>query len=123
MRVLIAVLIASLPLLVTFGATRAYSSIPKNDGAKMEIENLYPDTGLIMDDPGTIGDGVLVTMQNGNVFAFENQDGDWNIGNLVSILFDDNGTEIVYDDIIISYRYAGWISETEMQNWIKHPNP
>ena len=84
-----------------------------------EIENLYADVGVIMDDPGKIGDDVIITMQNGNMFAFENDDGDCNIGNLVSVLLDNNGTENVYDDIIVDYIYAGWISESEMKIWIK----
>ena len=119
MRIIIAILIAALPLLVSFGITK-YS---ENQGEKINIDNLYADCGVIMDDPGQLGDIVIVTMQNGNMFAFENEDGDWNIGNLVSILFDNNGTDIVYDDIIIDYKYAGWVSETEMRNWIKYPNP
>lgn len=118
MRIMLAVIISALPLLVTFGVTK-YS---ENRGEKINIENLYADCGVIMDDPGIVGDTVTVTMQNGNMFAFENQDGDWNYGDLVSILFDNNGTEKVYDDIILDYKYAGWISETEIENWIKYPN-
>ena len=115
MKVILAIVIASIPLLLTSGIIHFYG----DREAKPKSENLYADCGVIMDDPGKIGDDVIVTMQNGNMFAFENEDGDWCIGNLVSILFDNNGTDIVYDDIIISYRYSGWISETEMENWVK----
>ena len=82
---------------------------------KPDTSNLYADCGVIMDEPD---EDVVVTMKNGNMFAFGNVDGDWQVGDIVSILFDDNGTEIVYDDIIISYRYSGWISDSELQNWI-----
>lgn len=79
----------------------------------------YADCGLIMDEPDDV---VCVTMQNGNVFTFKDDDGDWSVGNLVSILFDDSGTPIVYDDKILDCRYSGWVSEEEFDNWIKCPN-
>jgi len=82
--------------------------------------NTYADCGVIMDDPGKLGDDVIVTMQNGHMFAFENEDGDWCIGDLVSIMFDDNGTLDITDDIILDHpRYSGWISAEEMQQWVK----
>ena len=86
-----------------------YTQSWKHDG-------LYADAGLIMEEPGEI---VWVTMQNGNVFGFYNNEGDWTIGDIVSVLFDDNGTPLVYDDIILACKYSGWVSDKEMETWIK----
>lgn len=80
------------------------------------IKNHYADCGIIMQDPD---ENVVITMQNGHMFSFENLDGDWNKGDIVSVIFDDNGTEKIFDDIIVSYKYSGWISDAEMQDWVK----
>lgn len=85
--------------------------IPKEPTAQ-----LYADCGAILEEPGK---DVIITMQNGNQFSFENVDGDWMKGDLVSAIFDDNGTENVEDDEIISYQFSGWITENEQKNWIK----
>lgn len=79
-------------------------------------KEIYADCGAILEDPT---DTVIITMQNGNQFSFENFDGDWMTGDLVSVIFDSNGTEEVFDDIIISCRYSGYISENEQKTWIK----
>ena len=102
--------------LILFG----YGLGTKIESVKAESEtgnsNIYADCGLIMDEPTEI---VQVTFQNGNVFAIENTDGDWILGDLMTIIFDDNGTMEIYDDTIISYKYSGWISKSEIENWIK----
>lgn len=82
----------------------------------LDLSHYYANTGLIMEEPG---DTVFAVMQNGNVFEFLNEGEDWFVGDIVSILFYDNGTDIVYDDIIISCRYSGWVSDEEMQKWVK----
>ena len=93
-----------------------------NARAKIDITdyegNIYADCGLIMKKPSKKG-RVVITMQNGNQFAFTDKDEDWMVGDLVAVVFDDNGTEKVYDDIILSTRYCGWISKKEMKRWIK----
>ena len=47
---------------------------------------------------------------NGNVWEFEDTCGDWEIGDVCSVLMCDNGTEIVTDDIIMSVKYSGWVN-------------
>ena len=89
---------------------------------KDPTENIYADCGLIMEEPEEIEESfykVTITMQNGNSFSFISEDGDWSRGDLVSAMFDSNGTENVIDDEIISCRYSGWISENEQKTWIK----
>lgn len=81
-----------------------------------ETPEIYADCGVILQQPGS---DVIVTLQNGHMFSFENEDHDWMIGDLVSIVFENNGTPEITDDTIISYRYSGWISESEQESWIK----
>ena len=43
---------------------------------------------------------------NGNEWIWEGAE-DWNIGDYVTATMNTNGTEIIYDDIIVSLRYIG----------------
>lgn len=89
---------------------------PKSETRKAH-HTLIADTGVIMDEPD--GETIIATLQSGHMFCFDDEDHDWCVGDLVTMIFDDNGTPIITDDIIISYRYSGWISRAELKNWIK----
>lgn len=52
---------------------------------------------------------ITTTCGNGNMFAFYSATEDWAVGDLCSLIMFDNGTEIVYDDIVVSARYGGFI--------------
>lgn len=87
-----------------------------------KLAGYYADCGLIMDEIRETPENsyeITITMQNGNMFSFISEDGDWMPGEIVSAIFYDNGTPEVKDDEIISCRYSGWISDEEAQNWIK----
>lgn len=81
-----------------------------------KINNLYPDVGCIMKKPCKT---VEITMQNGNRFAFQNEDGDWCKGDLVAVIMDSRGTPKVTDDRIVSVKYAGYVSKSEIKKWVK----
>ena len=53
-------------------------------------------------------DADLVTVVDGagNAWQFEGVE-DWEEDDFVSLLMDDNGTEFIYDDVILAARYAG----------------
>lgn len=102
---------------ITACATVTGSFIPKGN-----LNNYYADCGVIMQDITKTQDDlyeITITMQNGNQFSFLSEDGDWEVGEIVSAIFADNGTPNVSDDVIISCRYSGWVSDDELQNWIK----
>ncbi len=87
-----------------------------------KLTGYYADCGLIMDAIRETPENsyeITITVQNGNMFSFISEDGDWNRGEIVSAIFYDNGTPEVTDDEIISCRYSGWISADEMRSWIK----
>ena len=78
--------------------------------------NIYANAGVVTEISGQT---VTMTLQNGHMFDFEADDGDWFIGDLVVATFDDNATETITDDIILDARYCGWIPEDQMGTWIK----
>lgn len=94
---------------------------PEPEVIYAEPQGIYAQCGLIMDEILEIPEGyeVTITMQNGNKFAFVSEDGDLEIGEIISSVFDDKGTDDVFDDEIISYRYSGWVSVNEMEIWVK----
>ena len=57
--------------------------------------------------------------QNGNEWELLIEDGDMFEGDLISVMFDDMGTREITDDEIISWRYCGWVSDSEMSAWVK----
>lgn len=57
--------------------------------------------------------------QNGNEWVALEEDGDMFYGDLISVMFDDLGTAIIYDDIITDWRYCGYISDGEAAHWVK----
>ena len=46
---------------------------------------------------------------NGITFRFIDLSEDWYVGDLAAVIFDDNGTEIIFDDTIKDVRYVGFI--------------
>lgn len=52
-------------------------------------------------------DAVICEDCNGNLWAFYGIE-DWDIGDCASLVMNDNGTEIIYDDIIENVRYSAW---------------
>jgi hypothetical protein len=66
----------------------------------------YPMTTVVT-DVNYDTDEVTCTDFNGNDWVFTECE-DWNEGDICSMIMCDNGTEIIYDDIIISERYDGW---------------
>lgn len=51
-------------------------------------------------------DTVTIEYRNGNLWDFYGIE-DWQVGDYCACLMDNNGTEIIYDDIICSTRYEG----------------
>ena len=67
--------------------------------------NVYPASGFVT-DMNVPENTVTVTDATGHEWAFEGTE-DWFIGDGVSMILSDNGTEIVTDDTILSVRYNG----------------
>ena len=74
---------------------------------------IYPETAKVVEvDYDT--DTVTVETFTGFLFTFEGCE-DWMVGDCASLIMEDNGTELVYDDEIIMAQYGGW----ELVNWYR----
>lgn len=67
----------------------------------------YPTT-MIVNELDYNENIVICVDFNGNEWAFEEIE-DWCIGDIVSMIMDDMGTELIYDDTIIMVRYSGYM--------------
>lgn len=70
-----------------------------------QTSHKYPMTGIVR-ELDEADDAVVVEDINGNRWAFLGIE-DWEIGDIASIIMNDVGTEIIYDDVIVSVRYSG----------------
>ncbi len=75
--------------------------------------DLYPETAKVVE---VDYDADLVTVETftGFLFAFYGCE-DWAEGDCASLIMEDNGTDLVYDDEIVMAQYGAW----ELVNWQK----
>lgn len=50
---------------------------------------------------------IELTDKSGNVWMYESEDGDIDLGDEMALTMYDNETKTIYDDIIVSVRYEG----------------
>lgn len=65
----------------------------------------YPLTTIVTEINPEI-DVVSITDNNGFVWQFYGVE-DWEEGDICSVIMNDNGTETIFDDIIVTTRYGG----------------
>lgn len=75
--------------------------------ATMAYADIYPTTMIVVELDNQ-HDIVICEDFNGNQWAFEGIE-DWCIGDIVSMIMDDMGTESIYNDTIIMVRYSGYM--------------
>lgn len=69
--------------------------------------DLYPETAKVV-EVNREEDTVTVETFNGHLFVFEGCE-DWIEGDCASLIMEDNGTDLVYDDSIVMAQYGAWI--------------
>ena len=69
--------------------------------------DLYPETAKVIDVTYD-EDIVTVVIFTGFIFTFYGCE-DWYMDDCVSLIMEDNGTELVYDDEIVMAQYGAWI--------------
>ena len=74
---------------------------------------IYPETAKVV-EVNYDTDTVTVETFTGFLFSFYGCE-DWTVGDCASLIMEDNGTELVYDDEIIMAQYGGW----ELVNWYR----
>lgn len=67
---------------------------------------MYPQT-FIMSAMDTAQDALILIDSTGNEWVWFGIE-DYEMGDIVAAIMDDNGTEIIYDDVIITMRYTGY---------------
>lgn len=72
---------------------------------------LYPEMGMVVEIEETDDTENLITVEvgNGNLFSFYDAEEDWLLGDFCAMIMDSKGTEIVYDDEIVSTKYCGFV--------------
>lgn len=86
--------------------------------AQEEI-NYYPLTAIITN---VDGNEITATSINGNKWQFLDDEEYYEKGDMVSLLMDDKGTDLVFDDEIVKVHYCGNVAEwkkIEVKNKIK----
>lgn len=63
---------------------------------------LYPSGGIVE----VIDDTVYITDSTGNVWSFYGSE-DWQTGDYAAMIMDNNGTDTIYDDVILQVCYIG----------------
>ena len=71
---------------------------------------IYPQT-LVVNDINYGQDVLILTDFNGNDWIWVGVE-DFCVGDIVAAIMDDNDTKIIFDDTIITLRYAGY-----MEGW------
>lgn len=69
----------------------------------------YPNAGIITKIDWETDTVYVTTLFDGNVWVFEGIE-DFSVGDVVALIMDDVGTEIIYDDVITMVRYLGWVA-------------
>lgn len=75
-------------------------------GVQSKAETYALTTVVVSLDYDT--DTVEVEDFNGNVWAFDGCE-DWQLMDVCALSMDDNNTANIYDDMILSTRYNGWL--------------
>lgn len=71
-----------------------------------EVNELYAKSGKIV-ELDEENDLVIFIDCNGFLWSFEGIE-DWNVGDWCAVIFNTMGTDIIFDDKIISVRYENW---------------
>lgn len=72
---------------------------------------IYPQT-FFVNDTDCARDTLILIDFNGNEWLWSGIE-DYEKGDIIAAIMEDNGTEIIYDDIIINIRYSGYIEGWE----------
>lgn len=72
---------------------------------------MYPQA-FIVSATDTAQDALVLVDSVGNEWVWFDIE-DYAVGDIVAAIMDDNGTEIIYDDAIITMRYTGYVEGWE----------
>lgn len=91
--------------MAVIGFTFSTSTVAK---AEEQKPRFYPKTTVVK-ETRTETDEVICVDFNGFEWAFKGID-EWMVGDYCSMIMYDNCTDIIFDDVIISCHYDGWLN-------------
>lgn len=95
-----------------FGLVASLVLSPTMHDVKGEIalNRAYTSTMIVTNITDLEDDTQVIELEdyNGNVWEYETDSTDLFINDTVSVILDDMGTDIIYDDEIVSIRYNAW---------------
>lgn len=93
-------------LLILLGCVGCIAKMPKANDTEVRESSVYPKSMIIVAvDRET--DLVTLSTCSGLLYEFYGVL-DYEEGDIVALIMDDNGTEDVRDDIILAHQYCGW---------------
>ena len=104
------IIVLTLVIVALISQSNAAVAIEQNehDSQMVITDNLHSRVAMVteIDEKTNL---VTVTCANGNVFSFYDTEEDWFYGDLCGLIMHDSGTDIVYDDVVVSARYGGFV--------------
>ena len=79
----------------------------RNSSREEEPKNRYYSLVAVVTRTDAETDTVYLEDCNGNIWSLYGVE-DWTPGDAAAIIMDDNGTELIYNDMIISATYSAW---------------
>lgn len=79
----------------------------REQGADEVMSHVYPLCGVVREVDYT-EDTITIEDFVGHQWVWEGAE-DWMEGDIAACIMDDNGTTLVYDDIILDIHYEGWV--------------
>ena len=93
-------------LITIFVGGSVLLAVRYDKNSKARQSRLYALTTKVVElDKST--NKVMCEDSNGNIWSFTEIE-DWSIGDCASLLMNDNGTKIIYDDTIVEAHYSAW---------------
>ena len=75
----------------------------------LDLDRLYPSCGVVVEINYT-DDYIIIEDFTGNCWEWSGVE-DWAVGDIASMIMDDNNTEQIFDDSILDICYSGFIED------------
>lgn len=75
----------------------------------LNLDRLYPSCGVVI-EVNYADDYIVIEDFNGNCWEWSDVE-DWDVGDIASMIMDDNSTEQIFDDSILDICYSGVIED------------
>lgn len=96
-----------LVLAMSFTGMGTVAKVQYKAGADDIMSHVYPLCGVVI-EVNHAEDYIAIEDFNGNIWEWNGAE-DWCEGDIAAMIMEDNGTEIIYDDIIMDIAYNGWV--------------